>query len=144
MAHTKISVLKKTSTYGPDKIGPQILKETADVLSAPLSVIFNRSLQESMVPDDWRKANVTPVFKSGSRASPCNYRPISLTCIICKIMESIIRDGIVLHLMNHNLIHSSQHGFMAAKSCQTNLMRVYHIITIRKLQYQQQRSESLV
>ena len=81
------------------------------------------------MPDDWRRANVTPIFKFGSKMSPGNYRPVSLTCIICKIMESIIRDDIVAHLVSNELLHISQHGFLALKSCQTNLLEYLNTLT---------------
>ena len=125
----KIQVLKDTSAAGPDKIGARILKETSDILCGPLALVFSRCLDEGCVPEDWRKANVTPIFKSGSRMSPGNYRPISLTCIICKIMESVIRDKIVFHLVSNNLLNSSQHGFWASKSCQTNLIEYMNTLT---------------
>ena len=84
-------------------------------LSGPFAILFNKSLQEGSVPSDWRSANVVPIFKKGSRSDPSNYRPVSLTSIPCKIMESLIKDCIVQHLHDNNLILPSQHGFMAKK-----------------------------
>ena len=69
-------------------------------------------MEEGVVPDDWRMGNITPIFKSGSCMAAGNCRPVSLTCI-CKLMESIIRDNMVLHLSKYELINASQHGFMA-------------------------------
>ena len=125
----KVDALKPDSAAGPDNITARYLKETANVLSLPLSIVFKRSLDEGVVPDDWRRGNITPIFKSGSKMSPGNYRPVYLTCIICKIMESIIRDDIVQHLSNHHLIHASQHGFTYSKSCQTNLLEYLNTLT---------------
>ena len=125
----KIHRLKPDSAFGPDQIGPRILQATSDVLCFPLSVVFRKSLDEGVVPDDWKKGNITPIFKSGSRMSAGNYRPVSLTSIVCKIMESIIRDNIVLHLVKYELIKDSQHGFMSAKSCQTNLIEYLDTLT---------------
>ena len=82
-----------------------------------------------MVPDNWRCANITPVFKKGSKSAAGNYRPVSLTCILCKVMESIIRDAIVTHLTKNKLILPSQHGFMKSKSCLTNLLEYLEILT---------------
>ena len=105
------------------------LKETAEIMSVPLALVFTRSLEEGVVPEDWRKANVTPIFKAGSKLSPGNYRPVSLTSIACKVMESIIRDNIVDHLKHNHLIHASQHGFMSSMSCQTNLIEYLDVLT---------------
>ena len=127
----KIKKLKPDSAFGPDKLGPRVLQATSDVLCAPLSAVFAKSLLEGVVPDDWRRQNITPIFKAGSRMVAGNYRPISLTCIVCKIMESIIRDNIVSHLVKFQLIKASQHGFMASKSCQTNL--IDYLDTLTKL-----------
>ena len=98
----KIHSLKTASACGPDKIGSRILQEAADVLCAPLSVVFTRSIQEGIVPDDWKRANITPIFKSGSKMTAGNYRPVSLTCIICKIMESIIRNAMITHFTQYD------------------------------------------
>ena len=89
-------------------------------------------MNEGSVPKEWKCANVTPIFKKGSKLNPGNYRPVSLTCIICKIMESVIKDSLVEHLTKNNLIFNSQLGFMAKKSCLTNLLeyleKVYEYI----------------
>ena len=77
------------------------------------------------VPKDWKLANVTPIYKSGARDLSKNYRPISLTSQICKILESIIKDRITEHLDRYGLINSTQHGFMRHKSCLTNLLEFY-------------------
>ena len=125
----KIDALKSDAAPGPDKIRPRLLKSVSDVLCKPLSIVFMRSLNEGVVPEDWRIANVTSIFKCGSKMSPGNYRPVSLTSIICKIMESIIRDNIVAHLVANELLHSSQHGFTNSKSCQTNLLEYLDTLT---------------
>ena len=77
---------------GPDMIPSFILKEFADILSAPLTIIFNKSLSEGRVPSDWRTAEVTPIFKKGDKTASCNYRPVSLTSIVCKVLESFVTD----------------------------------------------------
>ena len=92
------------------------------MLASPLAYVYTKSLSEGTVPPDWKLANVAPVFKKGSKGSAGNYRPVSLTCVLCKVMESVLRDALVIHLSQHNLIRSSQHGFMARKSCLTNLL----------------------
>ena len=88
----------------------------ADVLRGPLTSIFIKFLQEGVVPADWKLANVTPIFKKGSKSVPGNYRPVSLTCVICKVMEALVKDDIVEHLAKNSLIWSSQHGFTAGNA----------------------------
>ena len=118
----KLQKLRPDSAPGPDKLWPRVLARLADVLASPLAIVYTRCLGEGTVPPDWKLANVAPIFKKGSKGSVANYRPVSLTCVLCKVMESILRDAIVLHLSQNNLIRQSQHGFMARKSCLTNLL----------------------
>ncbi|KAF2352420.1 hypothetical protein FHG87_016823 [Trinorchestia longiramus] len=80
----QLSFLNPYKSTGPDGLGARILKETAEVISEPLTNIFNRSLKTGIVPDDWKRANVTPIFKKGNKQIPNNYRPISLTSVIAK------------------------------------------------------------
>ena len=100
-----------------------------DVISAPLAIIYTKSLEEGVVPEDWKCANITPIFKKGSKASAGNYRPVSLTSVLCKVMESILRDAIVDHLTVNKLLLPSQHGFMKSKSCLTNLLEYLDKLT---------------
>ena len=81
------------------------------------------------MPLDWRTANVTPIYKKGSRQVPGNYRPISLTSQVGKLLESIIKDAVVQHLKTNKLINESQHGFTARKSCLTNLLMFLEVLT---------------
>jgi hypothetical protein len=99
--------------------------ELEDDLAPVLAKIFNKSLETGEVPADWKEANVTPIFKKGSRATPENYRPVSLTSVSCKLLESIIKDRIMAHLKKHRLIRKSQHGFMPGRSCTTNLLAFF-------------------
>ena len=108
-------------SHGP-RISPKILKETVEQISMPLAHVFNMSLQEGIVPFEWKEANIIPSFKKGSRNKSVNYRPVSLTSVICKLLESIIRDHMMDFLIKHKLINPSQHGFLKAKSCLTNLL----------------------
>lgn len=125
----KIKKLKPDSACGSDRVGARILQANAEVLCIPLSIVFRKSLEEGVVPEDWRRGNITPIFKSGSRMTSSNYRPVSLTSIVCKIMESIIKDNIMLHLLKFSLRKASQHGFMSLKSCQTNLIDYLNTLT---------------
>ena len=101
----------------------------ADAISLPLSLLFNKSIKSGKVPADWRKANVIPVFKNGSKKEPINYGPISLTSVVVKIMERIIKEKTLTHLISNKLIAPSQHGFMPRKSITTNLVTFMNYIT---------------
>lgn len=127
--YDKILKLKINSAPGPDGISPRFLKDHIDILALPLSVIFNKSMYHGVVPKDWKVANVTPIFKKGSKSCPENYRPVSLTSVPCKLMESVMRDKLIDHLVSNQLINSTQHGFMNKKSCTTNLLQFLEIVT---------------
>ena len=106
----KLSRLKPSAAPGPDRVWAKVLHSLADALAEPLSHVYTKLLEEGWVPTIWRTANVCPVFKKGSKGDPGNYRPISLTCILCKVMESIIRDAMIEFLLSNRLICPSQHG----------------------------------
>lgn len=116
--------LKPYKATGPDGISARVMKEMAAVLAGPLCNIFNMSLEHSSVPDDWRHANVTPIFKKGDRCKPENYRPISLTCIASKIMEHIVTSHMMKYIERNNILHPKQHGFRARLSCETQLVEL--------------------
>ena len=90
MFKKKLSQCKKNGAPGPDKITKQLLSELQDVVSLPLCIIFNNSLSSGVVPDDWRVANITSVFKKGNRSLAENYRPISLICVTYKIFATVV------------------------------------------------------
>jgi len=125
----KVLHMKSRSSPGPDKITPIVLKECIDVLKLPLSILFNMSIQEGVVPEDWRIANVTPIFKKGQKCEPSNYRPISLTSHVGKLMERIISDKIKKHLQDHSLLNEAQHGFRQKRSTTTNLLAFWNSVT---------------
>jgi hypothetical protein len=122
MVRTKIKSLKEASAAGPDNVGPRLLRELGYELAPALVKIFRRSLEYGEVPEEWKVANVTPIFKKGSKADPGNYRPVSLTSVCCKLLESILRDSMMEHLLSKNLLKASQHGFIPGRSCCTNLL----------------------
>ena len=98
-------------------------------VSKPLSILFTKSMKEGKIPDDWRRANVTPLFKKGSKFAPGNYRPVSLTSVVCKTMERIVKEALTKHLDANQVISDSQHGFRSGKSCQTNLLEFMEKMT---------------
>jgi hypothetical protein len=120
----KINISKAA---GPDGIHSKILYEVREAIITPLCIIFNKTLSEGVLPQAWKHASVKPLYKKGNKSSPSNYRPVSLTCICCKIMERIIRDCIVEFLESHNLISCNQHGFRSGRSCVTQLLEIVEI-----------------
>ncbi|GAB0183474.1 mitochondrial enolase superfamily member 1 [Grus japonensis] len=114
---------------GPDGMHPQVLRDLADVINMPLSIIFERSWRTGEVPEDWRKANATPVSKKGKKEDPGNYRPISLTSIPGKVIEQLILGVISKHVEEKNIIGGGQHGFTKRKSCLINLTAFYDGMT---------------
>ena len=125
----KLKTLDPYKAQGPDQIPSRVLKELSRELSTPLSIIFNKSMESACIPNDWKKAEVTAIYKKGSKQDPGNYRPVSLTCIACKILESFIRDAIVSHMKENNLFVECQHGFRKKRSCITQLLEVIEDFT---------------
>ena len=111
--------LKPGKAAGPDKIRPLILKALRVELAPIIKVIFERSLETGKLPTDWCKARVTPIYKKGDKSMASNYRPISLTCILCKVIKHILASNIVRHLDGQGLIYDLQHGFREKGSCET-------------------------
>ena len=107
--------LKVHKVTGPDGLSARVLKECSSEIAPILAYIYNESLAQGNVPDDWRQANVAPVFKKGEKYDPANYRPVSLTCICCKTLEHIIVSNINKHLSLENILADCQHGFGPAK-----------------------------
>ena len=108
----KIKAMKDNKSLGVDGIPPKLLMETVEQISIPLARVFNLSLKEGVVPFEWKEANIIPLFKKGSRNKSDNYRPMSLTSVICKLLERLIKDHMVDFLVKHKLLNSSQHGFL--------------------------------
>jgi hypothetical protein len=113
---------------GADNIVPRLLVENAECLSKPLELKFSESVGWGIVHKQWECANVTAIFKKGSKDCSCNYRPVSSMSHVCKVFESMIRYEIVAHL-KYNLIKESQHGFVQKKSCLTNLLEFLEHVT---------------
>lgn len=117
-----LAKLDKNKAQGPDGIPPSLLSEAAEELAEPIGVLFRKSLESGQLPKDWKTANISPIFKKGNKSAVNNYRPVSLTCILCKTMEKLIRETILNHLLQNGIISPHQHGFVPGKSCITQLL----------------------
>ena len=114
--------LNPAKSPGPDEIHPKVLHEACSELAEPLKLLFDRTLVEGKLPLDWKKAEVKPIFKKGDRSNPGNYRPVSLTSLVCKLFEGFIRDSLCDHLTSHSLLSEAQFGFTKGRSCVTQLL----------------------
>ncbi len=106
----------------------RLLTNNTSILN-PLEIIFNKSLWSGDIPDEWRTTTVMPLFKKSTKGNPGNYKPVSLTSMHCKILESLIKDGLMSHLFGKNLIKESQHGFLPGKLCTSNLVEFIERVT---------------
>ena len=100
----ELSKINTNKSAGPDELHPRLLYELKNEIALPLHHIFMLSLNESHVPNDWKVAHVVPIFKKGDKSSPGNYRPVSLTSIVCKLFETLIRKQLVDHLESNKLL----------------------------------------
>lgn len=125
----KLEQLNVNKTAGSDQVHPFVLKKCSEGLAHPLALLFKRSLETGEVPSAWREANITPIHKKGSRVDTANYRPISLTSCACKILESILKDIMMKHLVDNDLLNPNQHGFVPHRSCTTNLLETFDLIS---------------
>jgi hypothetical protein len=121
----KLDNINTDKSPGPDGIHPKVLFECREHLCKPLSIIFQQTLDTGLVPQEWKIAHVSPIFKKGDKKKPGNYRPVSLTSIVCKLCESVVRDHIMEHMSVHNLFSQQQYGFRPKRSCNTQLLEVF-------------------
>ena len=126
---TELLHLIPTKSPGPDGLHPALIKAIAGVLADPLTGLFNQSLTEGKVPSDWKYAIVVPIFKGKDSGQANNYRPVSLTCVLSKVLERILRRRICDHMLEHELLNPAQHGFVKGRSCLSNLLLALDAIT---------------
>ena len=117
-----IQGLKENSAPGPDGFPNKLIKELKNELAKPLSMLFRKSMDEGEIPDEWRDAHVTPIFKKGIKAEPGNYRPVNQTSGFCKVFEKRVKEVMDVHTDENCIINKSQHGFRKGRSPQTNLI----------------------
>ena len=121
-----LKLLNGLKVHKAHGLSARVLKECSSEIAPILAYIYNESLTRGNVPDDWRQANVAPVFEKSEKYDPANYRPVSLTCICCKALEHIIVRNINKHLSLENILADCQHGFRIQRSCETQLVQFFH------------------
>ena len=114
---------------GDDGVHPRVLKECATELTRPVYLLYKKSLDSNTVPTTWKNATITPLYKSDDRDEASNYRPISITSQVGKLLEKHVRKQVMKHFTAHNLLSKDQHGFRSKKSCMTNLLESLDYIT---------------
>ena len=116
--------LNPSKALGPDELHPRVLKELATELGPVFAHRFQQSMDTGEIPKEWSLANVCPPFKKRYRSLACNYRPVSLTCVPCKLLEHIVCSNIMAHLGEYKLLSDRQHAFRKGHSCETQLTTV--------------------
>ena len=120
--------LKPRKAACPDKLKPILLKELSEEIAPIIQVIFGRSIQTGKLPAEWCRVQVSQIFNKCDKSSAANYRPISLTCILCKMLEHIMASHMVKHLDKHDLLYDLQHGFRAKRSRETQLTMLFEYL----------------
>ena len=105
MIKKELKGLNPNKSLGPDEIHPVMLKKLAFYIAGPLHTIMAKSFVESKLPDDWKTAHVSPIYKKGKKNLAENYRPVSLTSVACRVMERILKKQIMEHLTNEKLLY---------------------------------------
>ena len=129
--------LNPKKAIGPDLVPTIILKQYGDIIGSILQQILQQSIDTSKIPLDWLQANITPVFKKGSKTNPANYRPVSLTCITCKLLECVIFSNIMNKADELNILKHYQHGLRKGHGCKSQLLIIVEDID-RQLDQQHQ------
>ena len=110
---------------GPDGVSGWTLRECREQLVEPIWDVISSSLKEGKVPREWKRANIVPIYKGGKKTEPLNYRPVSLTSVVGKLCETVIKERWVSYLEENKVINESQFGFRKGRSCVTNLLSFY-------------------
>jgi hypothetical protein len=122
LVYKQLHTLDSKTSSSPDLLPALLFKNLAGSLAFPLSLLFSKMFELRALPDIWKIAVVTPIYKKGSASDPANYRPISLTCILCKVMESVIKEAMLAYMLKQGLINKQQHGFICKRSTCSQLL----------------------
>ena len=114
--HSKLRLIKPFKSYGEDELHPRFIRDMADFIAVPLTILFNRSMSEGYVPQRMKLAKVVPIFKGGSRIDPSNYRPISILSVFSKVLESLVSKSLNNFIISKKILHDKQFGFQAGKN----------------------------
>jgi len=120
----KLNHIKINKSPGRDLIHPRILFEARHQIAYPLHLLFETSLHLQQLPFDWKSANISSIYKKGIKSDPCNYRPISLTSTVCKVIESLLRDHLMNQFLKNNYFSNKQYGFIKGISTVTQLLNI--------------------
>ena len=112
------------ATTGPDGVPNCLLKLAAPIMAPQLAALFNLSIKQGKIPEKWQSATVTPIYKSGDRNVPENYRPISITSCVLKLMERCIAEQLKQHIKFHHFLRLNQFGFRARHNCESCLLKI--------------------
>ncbi len=113
--------VKPHKSAGPDGVQPSLVKILADMLVEPITVLFNQTLVDG-IPADWKESEVIPLYKKGDTMDVGNYRPVSLTSVICIAQERLVRQAMYQHMVANSILSDAQHGFVHQRSCLSNLL----------------------
>jgi hypothetical protein len=121
---SKLNQLKVDKSPGPDMLHPKVLHEVRSSIVPYLVYLFQFLLHHSVIPDEWKHSIITVLHKKGKKDKVENYRSISLTCITCKVMESIICDQVMGYFITNKLFSDKQYGFIKNRSTVVQLLRI--------------------
>ena len=116
--------INTSKSKGPDGLHPKLIYELSEVISEPLNIFFNKSYETGVVPDEWKKGQITALFKKGDKKHASNYRPVRFTSVESKIFEKLIRARIIDHMNTTNLFSNKQFGFTGGRSTSLQLLTV--------------------
>ena len=120
-----INEVDENSSAGPEEVPAVFLKMTKEAIAKPLRILFRKSLDEGVIPDIFKLAHITPIYKGGAKPKPEQYRPVSLTSHIMKVFERVMKKKLLNHLKQNNLINEKQYGFVPGRSTQSQLLAHY-------------------
>lgn len=125
----QLQIINICKPSGPDGVSPQVLKYTAQSIYKPLTKLFNISLNNGTLPSIWKIAQVTPVYKNKGHADDVNnYRPISVTSVVCKLLEKIIVKHLHNYILEIDILYKFQSAFQTGDSTSNQLVEIYNTI----------------